>query len=240
MRIRIIFAILALILFTTSCSSESEPDSQEPSVIGWDDLQVTPKTNNNLCTDIPPEELMWERLKQDFTSGLFGGIYPEDTSNLDKLADATLWVTANEQQSLRWRFWYPEGNDRSANLRLFVLLDEHQLNSVFPEPGFYNDINLERGDDIALNITIPPLEPGVHDLIAIGLPYSQDYPNEYGIVRLVSWRITLIVEPLPSPFRKLRFDSLSREGSVKKNDPLIPLTLTLKKDGLDVWNWPSP
>ncbi len=190
--------------------------------------------------EISPEELDWERLKQDFTYGLFGGIYPEDTSNLDKLAEGTLWVNANEQQSFRWRFWYPEGNDRSANLRLFVLLDERQLNDALPNSGIYNDINLDRGDDISLKVIIPPLDPGIHDIIAIGVPYLEEYPNEYGIVNLVYWRITLIAEPLNSPFRKSNFVSLPAEGSIKNHDPWMALELTLKNDGIDVWNWPDP
>ena len=196
MNTKTLYAILTFILFTASCSPQKTPHSQELSTIGWDDLQLTPRTNGNLCVEISPEELDWERLKQDFTYGLFGGIYPEDTSNLDKLAEGTLWVNANEQQSFRWRFWYPEGNDRSANLRLFVLLDERQLNEALPNSGIYNDINLDRGDDIFLKVIIPPLDPGIHDIIAIGVPYLEEYPNEYGIVNLVYWRITLIAEPL--------------------------------------------
>jgi hypothetical protein len=235
-----IYIILSFTLLTIGCSSQREISSQELSEIDWDHLQLTPRTSENLCMEISPEELNWDRLKQDFPYGLFGGIYPENTSNLEKLADGTLWVNANQQLSLKLRFWYPMGNDRSANLRFFVLLDERQLDKALPEPGVYNEINLERGDDIALELTIPPLENGIHDLIAIGIPYPQDYPNEHGIVRLISWRITLIAEPSSLVFRKIGFQSLPAEGSLKKNEPLIPLTLTLNEHGIDVWNWPSP
>jgi hypothetical protein len=112
-----------------------------------------------------------EHPETGFSYGLFGGIYPEDTSNLQKLADGTLWVNANTPLSFKLRLWYPPGNDQAANLRFFVLLDEHQLDNALPEPGSYNDINLESGDDIALNLTLPPLESGIHDLIGIAIPY---------------------------------------------------------------------
>ena len=235
-----IYIALAVIFLATSCSPNNGSRSVESSTISWEDLQITPKSNENLCSDIPPEDLNWENSKRDFTSGLFGGIYPDDLSNLDKLSDSTLWVKANEHILMKWRFWYPPNNEQPANLRLFILLDEHQLENALPEPGAYNDINLQKGDDISLNVTLPPLAPGVHDIIAIGVPYPQEYPNEHGVVRLVSWRITLIAKPLSSPFRNISFQSLPAEGSIQKNDPLIPLTLTLKKDGLDVWNWPNP
>ena len=230
---------LVVIFLTTSCSPSNGSHFDESSTIGWEDLQIAPKTNEDLCADIPLEELNWETLKKDFAYGLFGGIFPSDLSNLYKLSDGTLWVQANEQVLLKWRFWYPPNNERPANLRLFILLDEHQLANALPEPGSYNDMNLQQGDDKALNVTLPRLEPGVHDIIAIGVPYPQDYPDETGIVRLVSWRITLIAKPFSSPFRKIYFRSLPAEGSILKNDPLIPLSLTRRKDGLDVWNWPN-
>lgn len=237
---KIVCAILTFGLLISGCSSQKEINSYEQSEIDWNDLQLAPRTIENLCTKISPEELNWDRLKQDFPYGLFGGIYPETTSTLVKLADGTLWVNAKEQLSLKLRFWYPTGNDFSANLRFFVLLNEHQLDNALPKPGMYNDINLERGDDIALDLRIPPLENGTHDLIVIGIPYPQDYPDELGILRLMSWRITLIAEPSTTIFRKMSFRSLPIEGSLNQNDPLIPLTLTLKEDSIEVWNWPSP
>lgn len=230
---------LLIIFLVTSCSPDKSLHSENSSLISWEDLQISSRTIENLCSDISVEDLNWENLKRDFAEGLLGGIFPYALADLDKLSDGTLWVEANEQILLKWRFWYPPNNERPANLRLFILLDEQQLNNALPEPGVYNDIDLQKGDDIALTVTLPHLEPGVHDIIAIGIPYPEDYPNENGIVRLVSWRITLIAKPFSSPFRNIAFQSLPAEGSIRKNDPLIPLSLTLQKDGVDVWNWPS-
>jgi hypothetical protein len=236
----IIYIALIVTFLVSNCSLSYDLHAEETSTISWEDLQITPRSNENLCADISVKDLDWETMKRDFTSGLFGGIFPDDLSKLDKLSDGTLWVESNEPVLLRWRFWYPPSNERPANLRLFILLDEHQLTDALPEPGLYNDINLQQGDDIALKVSLPPLAPGVHDVIAIGVPYPEDYPNEHGIVRFVSWRITLIAKPFSSPFREITFRSLYPEGSLQKNDPLIYLVPTLKKDGLDVWNWPNP
>src|SRR5215213_2712930 len=177
---KIILTILTFALLIIGCSSQDEVLSKQRFEIDWDALQLTPRPSENLCVEISPEELNWDKLKQDFPYGLFGGIYPADSSHLQKLADGTLWVNANEPLSFQLRLWYPPGNDKAANLRFFVLLDEHQLDKALPEPGIYNDINLESGDDIALNLTLPPLESGIHDLIGVAIPYYQDYPNEHG------------------------------------------------------------
>jgi len=233
--------VILFAIFQISCSASNLDASKKSSQITWNDLQITAKDNNNLCTTISLDnEQDWERSKQDFNYGLLGEIRPKHISDTNKVADRTAWINANEQQSLTWRFWYPEGNDRSVNLRLFVLLDEHQLSNALPSSGIYNDIVLERGDDISLDVIIPPLESGIHDVIAIAVPYPEEYPNEYGIVTLVYWRITLIAEPTVSPFRKIDFSPMIAEGSINKNDPAMALELTLLKDGIDVWNWPNP
>ena len=241
MRSKIIYAILIFNLFVTSCSPQKSSITQEPSLIGWDNLQISPKASDAWCTKISPDEIDdFENIKKDFTSGLAVGFFPEDLSIPQHIAHETYWVNSNEQLVFNWLFWYPEGNEEPANLRLFVLLDENQLNNALPEPGIYNDINLEKEDDKSIKVTISPLSAGVHDVIAVGIPYPQNEPDEYGSVIVIYRRITLIVDPVPSPFRKIEFISLPAEGSVKKNDPQLALELTLKKDEIDVWNWPNP
>ncbi|MBI5823860.1 MAG: hypothetical protein HZB18_07535 [Chloroflexi bacterium] len=239
MRARIIYVLLVFSLIVTSCAPQL--NIQEPSVIDWDDLQIAPKTNDDLCAEISPKELNdWENIKKDFTYGLALGFLPEDVLNPHKIAHETYWVNTNEQLLFDWLFWYPEGNEGPANLRLFVLLDERQLNNALPQSGVYNDIDLEKGDDKSIKVAIPPLSAGIHDVIVVGIPYPQSDPDEYGRAILVYRRITLIAEPASSPFRKIDFISLPVEGSMKKNDPRMSLELTLKESGIDVWNWPNP
>ncbi len=93
--------------------------------------------------------------------------------------------------------------------------------------------------DTTIPLKIPPLTTGVHDVIAIAIAYPQEYPNEYGIVIVISWRMTFIVPPASYPFRKIDFVSLPAEGSNSKGDPSLGLELVLRKDQLTVWNWPN-
>lgn len=237
MRHNAVWIIPILILIATNCS-RPEQTYQHSSQIQWEDLQATPQPNGTLCLDV--EISSWDQVKRDFTYGLLGSIYSDAISETREIGDGTLSVNPNKPQTLNLRLWYPEGNERPAKLRMFVLLDDKQINDVFAQSGFYNDIILNRGSDTTIPLKIPPLAAGVHDLIAIAVPYPEDYPVPEGIVKLVYWRITLIAEAAPSPFRKTDFISLPAEGSIKKNGPLIYLELTLKKDKLVVWNWPNP
>jgi len=239
--LKIIRIAPGLILLVTSCMPNPVQVIQAPSLIGWEDLQVASESINDLCPAITPEEIdTWENVKNDFTYGLAGGFLPQDLSVPLKIAHETYWINPNEQLLFDWLFWYPQGNEEPATLRLFVLLDELQLDNALPKSGIYNDINLEKGDDKSIKVTIPPLSVGVHDLIVVGIPYPENEPDEYGSVIVIYRRITLIAVPAPSPFRKIEFTSLLAEGSVKRNDPAMSLELTLKKDGIEAWNWPNP
>lgn len=235
-----IYIILLLSIFIANCSQQKEL-TIEPSVINWDDLLLKPKTDDDLCKVMQSKEIDdWENIKRDFTTGLAVGFLPEHLSMPRQIAHETYWVNSNVQLSFNWLFWYPEGNETPATLRLFVLMDEHQLDNALPEPGFYNDIDLERGNDMSIKVRIPPLEPGVHDVIVIGIPYPENNPDVYGSIVVISRRVTLIAEPASAPFRKVNFTPLHPEGSIKKDDPLLTLELTLKKEAIDIWNWPDP
>lgn len=245
MKIRsgIILVLFITNLVVTNCSSQKNAHIQEQGAIEWNDLQITPRTGSDLCTEIPPEDIdTGEGIKRDFPSGpgILSGFFPKNLSVPHKIAYDTYWVDPNQQLLLNWLFWYPEGNLEPLMLRLFVLLDDSQLSNALPESGIYNDITLQPGDDKSLTITIPPLAPGVHDVLVVGIPLVND-PDVYGIVHLIDKRITLIAEPAPTPpFRNINFTTLPAEGSNKHNDPAMTLELTLEKDGIDVWNWPHP
>jgi hypothetical protein len=227
----------------SGCSSQTEPTSHEPATIEWDNLQIDPGTINSVCTEKSFEDLdpAGEQIKQDFTNGLAFTFIPQNASTANKISLETFWVNANKQSTLNLLFWYPEGNEGGLNLRFFVLLNERQLDNALPDSVIFSDINLQPGDEKSIQITIPPLSPGVHDVIAVAFPFDRNIPDVYGTVDLIYKRITLIAEPAPTPpFRNIDFTTLPSEGSNKRNDPAMTLELTLKKDGIDVWNWPHP
>lgn len=238
--------LLIVILFVTSCSPQIEPIIRES--INWENLQINPRSVDDLCTEISPEQLdiTGEEIKHDFSYGFAQSLFPKDISKPRKIAAGTYWVDANEQLLINWLFWYPKGNEGPINLRLFVLLDEQQLTDALPQPGKYNDLYLDKGDEITtIPISLPSLTAGVHTLITIAVPSPENDPDEYGTVEIISSRMILIAEPASSPFRDIDFVSLPAEGSIKNDDPgmAIELTFTSKEDrknGIRVWNWPDP
>jgi hypothetical protein len=233
------FVILIFILVATNCSLYQE--SNGATSIEWEHLQIGPKTNDDLCAEILPAEMdTGSEIKQDFASGFAVGFFPKDLSKPHKIAFDTYWIDSNEELLLNWIFWYPEANEVPLNLRLFLLLDEQQLTGALPNPGSYDDLQLNPGDDVTLQVTIPPLTSGIHDVVAVAVPVPQTDPDVYGRVDLFYRRITLIVEPISSSFRKIGFVSLPAEGSIRKDDPAMALELTLEPDEIEVWNWPDP
>jgi hypothetical protein len=238
---RIILVIVFFSFLIANCTLQEAARVQVSTRIDWTDLQVTASSNTNLCAEILPEELdTGEGIKRDFTSGLAIGFLPQSLSMPHKIAYDTYWVNGNEPLSFQWLFWYPMGNTEPMDLRLFILLDEKQLTNALPQPGSYNDLQLNRGDDITLPVTIPPLASGIHDIIAVAIALPENGPDPYGTVHFIVNRITLIVEPTPSPpFREIDFVPLPAEGSIQKVDPSMALELTLKNNEIKVWNWPD-
>jgi hypothetical protein len=226
----------------SGCSSQTEPTTHEPATIGWNNLQIDPDAINNHCTEMSFEDLdpTGGQIKQDFSVGLGVGFIPQSASTANKISLETYWVNADKQSTFNLLFLYPNGNEEAFSLRLFVLLDDRQLNNALPNSVMWSDIHLQPGDEKSIPIVIPSLAPGVHDVLVVGIPLVND-PDVYGIVHLIYKRITLIAEPAPTPpFRNIDFTTLPAEGSNKHDDPAMTLELTLKKDGIDVWNWPHP
>jgi hypothetical protein len=246
MNIKASYVILVLYIIVSGCSSQAEPLTQD--LINWENLQIAPRSINELCPEIFPQQLdlTGEAVKRDFSYGLAQALYPRDISNTYKISAGTYWVDSNKQLTVNWLFWYPKGNQGPIDLRLIILLDEQQLTKALPQQDKYQDLHLEKGDEIiTIPITLPGLSPGVHTVIAIAIPSPQNAPDEYGSVEIISSRMTLIAEPTKDPFRAIDFFSLPAEGSIKNDDPLMAIELTFtskedRKSGIHIWNWPDP
>lgn len=232
--------LLLSILFVTSCSSQNKPVSRQ--FIDWGNLQITPRPEDDWCTEIFPEQLDYtgEEIKRDFSYGLAQSLFPKDIFAPRKIAAGTYWINENEPLTVNWLFWYPAGNKDPINLRIFILLDEQQLTNALPQSGSYNDLHFEKGTSATIQVRIPPLPAGVHEVTAVAVPSPENDPDEYGTVEIISSRMTLIAEPSPSPFRKTDFTYLHADGSNRKGDPAMAIELALQEDNLQVWNWPDP
>ena len=70
-------------------------------------------------------------------------------------------------------------SDEAEVHRLFVLLDgEQQRGGIGGDPdALYTDVTVGPGEEITQTVTIPPLEPGAHDLIVISILNPDDSPG---------------------------------------------------------------
>ena len=233
--------IVLMVLFVAGCSLQRRPEDLPSSEINWQNLQVTPQSRGALCLDISArKEPSWEDAKRETESGLFTAIYPADPAQSREIGDSTFSVDAYKPQTINLRLWYPKGNERSSlSLRMFLLLDDKQLSGAIGEEPYY-DVELQKGSETTIQFRIPPLEPGNHDVIAVAISYPQDYPNPEGTVVVIAWRMTFIVPPASSTFKKISFESFPAEALISAGGPKLVLELMRKQDKFVVWNWPNP
>ncbi len=230
--------LLGSIVLSVGCSTTKSTNNHS-SLISWGDLQVTPTDNNEtLCWDVSLfDKPTWEQVKKDFSTGLVIGLNMPDAK---EIGYQTYEIMSELPMEAEINIWYGGANSRPAEIRFFVVLDERQAD-VFTSSQYYDDIVILPGSEVTIPIRIPYLSSGIHDLIVIGIPYLNEYPNPEGMVRVLSHRVTLVVPPikLKSPFRQIDFANMSAKGLISRGDPKIPLMLSLSDNELKVWDWPN-
>lgn len=228
--------LLGSVILSTGCSV-AKPVNNHSSLISWNDLQVTPSVGETLCWDISlfGDKPSWEQVKRDFRAGL---VMKLEIPDAKEIGYQTYEIPSVMPLVAELHFWYGEENSRQANIRLFTLLDEQQVD-VFTSKQFYYDVTIPIGSEVIVPLQIPPLSSGIHDLVIVGIPYVDEYPNPEGIVRVLNHRITLVVPPITFPFRQINFVMLPAQGLLSRGEPKIPLMLSLRDEDLKVWNWPN-
>lgn len=216
--------------------SIARPTNDLSSPITWSDLQVTPSVNGTLCWDVSllGGKPTWEQVKRDFGTGL---VMKLDILDAKEIGYQTYEIPSGLPLETELYVWYGAENSKYADVRFLVLLDEQQLDA-FTSNRYYHDVTISPGSEITISIKIPPVSLGVHDLVIIGIPFLNEYPNPEGIVRILSYRITLVVPPITFPFRQIDFVNMPAKGLLSRGEPKIPLMLSLSDRELKVWDWP--
>lgn len=216
--------------------SIARPTNDLSSPITWSDLQVTPSVNGTLCWDVSllGGKPTWEQVKRDFGTGL---VMKLDILDAKEIGYQTYEIPSGLPLEAELYVWYGAENSKYADVRFLVLLDEQQLDA-FTSNRYYRDVTISPGSEITISIKIPPVSLGVHDLVIIGIPFLNEYPNPEGIVRILSYRITLVVPPITFPFRQIDFVNMPAKGLLSRGEPKIPLMLSLSDRELKVWDWP--
>lgn len=230
----IVFLLSGVILMGCSIT---KPPNDLSSLITWSDLQVTPSVNGTLCWDVSllGDKPTWEQVKRDFGTGL---VMKLDIPGAKEIGYQTYEIPSGLPLEAELYVWYGEENSKYADVRFLILLDEQQLDA-FTSNRDYHDAMISPGSEMAIPIKIPPVSLGVHDLVIIGIPYLNEYPNPEGIVKILPYRITLVVSPITTfPFRQIDFVNMPAKGLLSRGEPKIPLMLSLSDHELKVWDWP--
>jgi len=231
-----IACLLGIIILSTGCS-EAPSSNNHSSFISWDDLQATPSVGKSLCWDISllGSKPSWEQIKIDFKTGI---VIKLDIPDAKEIGYQTYEIPSERSLEINLHLWYGGGNFRPANIRFLVLLDEQQLNAFASDKPYY-DVTISPGEETIIPLQVTFVLSGVHDLIILGIPYLDEYPNPEGVVMILSHRVTLIVPPIATPFKQINFVTLPARGLLSRGDPAIPLMLTLREEELKVWDWPN-
>lgn len=229
----VVFLLEGVILMGCSVTKRANDLS---SLITWSDLQVTPSVNGTLCWDVSllGDKPTWEQVKRDFGTGF---VMKLDIPGATEIGYRTYEIPSGLPLEAELLVWYGAENSKYADVRFLILLDEQQLDAFTSNRG-YRDATISPGSEMAIPVKIPPLSLGVHDLVVIGIPYLNEYPNPEGVVRILSYRITLAVSPITFSFRQIDFVNMPAKGLLSRGEPKIPLMLSLSDHELKVWDWP--
>ena len=156
-----LFAI-ALLLVATGCSGAfSDPP--------------LPTQSLSLPSTVVPG-LDWEEAKEFGPQGVsVWGIGFDEVSPETSLAGFhTFRVEPNTVVTAPYHFL--NRSDQAEAHRLFILIDEkQQRGAIGDDPDApYTDVTIEPGEEITVPVTIPPLEPGAHDLIVVSMLNPDD------------------------------------------------------------------
>ncbi len=249
----IIISTLLTIMFACSFLSLPTP-SPEVTYIAmpylsnnpYEILKITPRPDNRLCWDPQAEGYLggsWEDQKANVpvTSGMGGGMGEGDIADSILKGWSTFEVNPDVPLTGTFHWLYPQTpqNTLPVPTRFIVILDEQQLSGAIEgTSGPYYDVTLQPGDEITLTLKLPPLAPGVHDLVVLNLIQQEPDPNK--TVKAAPNRYTLLAGSTPEIIPRT-FQPLQKQGSLAKDDPHILLELSLTGEyPFTVWNWPEP
>jgi hypothetical protein len=235
----VLIAVLA-----SNCAS-LQPSAPAASNLTQITLPITPRPDGRLCWDSSSlGGRTWAEVREGpplMSSGLGTGIAEGDISDSAFLGVHTFLVKPNIPLTAKLHVWYPrtELNTSPLNLRYLILLDERALaGAIPPSTGSYHDLTLQPEDEITLTLKIPPLSPGIHDLIAVGLANPTNEPDPYGIIESHALRTTIVAGSGTQSLSR-SFDHLPADGSITRGAANIPLMLGQAGGPLKVWNWPQ-
>ncbi len=240
-------AVPSIASFDPARSPASAPGSTDLWNLGFQSatLPITPQPEGALCWESPGQlaRITWENDTRTIpvSSGIGFGMGQGDVEPGELVGNHVFAVPIKRALSVDFHVIYPrtESNIDPFPLRFLTLLDEHQLEDAFTDaPGRpFHDLVAEPGSDFIVRIELPPLEPGIHELIVLILGGVDEEPESDGYTPFGDSRFTLLAGGVPQMLPRV-FNHLPARGLISAGEASPSLMVGLE-EGLRVWNWPE-
>jgi hypothetical protein len=204
--------------------------------------QVTPLPDGQLCWDQTQahDALSWEELVANppFDSGLGFGVGKDDIPNATMIGSQTFQLAPDTPHNINFRLFYPhtEKNNEPITLHFIIIVNETQLLDAIDEKE--RSTTLQPGDEAVLDIKLPPLTAGYHEIVILGVLDSKDLSHNIERAAPVVYRASLVTEAQPNR-SPLSYTKLSATVSRGPNGSMYELLLSLEPSTA-VWDYPIP
>lgn len=201
-------------------------------------LGITPRAGDALCPSAPDlRTFSWEDAVANppVSTGLGYAMMEDDLSGAVAIGESTYLIEPDTEIHGTLHLFYLPANSHSIDLRYMVILNEQQIAAFEDESSIYQDITLQPGEQSTIDLALPPLPPGIHDLIVLGLVEAE--LNNYGDVVSLFYRATLVVGDNP-PLPKQEYQLLEPDAYKFGDEAFFNLTLHSDRSQ-HVWVWPK-
>ncbi len=200
------------------------------------DYTLTPDT---LCPPLRFPPLTWDEVQaagSPLARGIGHFIGTNDISDAVMLGEDTYQVPANQALTVTLHGMYADTSPgaEAASMRYVTLLNQQQINA-FPDEAAILDVTVSPNSSEDIVLTLPPLEPGLHDLIIIGR--LQESLSNYGDVNTFPHYLTLIAGDTVTLPRQT-YTQLTADQEENRRESFFALSLHTERSNF-IWVWPD-
>lgn len=201
------------------------------------DYSRTPDTD--LCPPLRFPALTWDDVQatgSPLEKGIGHFIGTDDIAGAVMLGEDTYRVPANQPLTVTLHAMHADTSPaaEAVSMRYVTLLNQQQINA-FPAEAAVLDVSLPPNENNDIVVTLPPLEPGLHDLIFIG--QLQSDLNNYGDVSAFPYHLTLIAgDTVTLP--RYTYTRLAPDDRESVRESFYALSLHVDRSNF-IWVWPD-
>lgn len=240
-RILFVCSVVMLVGCTSPTNSPiaTTENANQPQDI-YQSLSITPQPNNQLCWyDENTSSDNWDEFITNpmFDEGLAFGVI---VNGGDPIGIETYMIESNIPTQITYRGYYHSTSNTNAvaPVRYIVLLNEQQLTNAFNDVDTsYLDMIFDYHQTETFDMTIPPLEEGIHELVIMGIQKTELFND--GRTGVFSMRVTLVVGNPPLTVDRTQYEFVQPTEYRNNSNADTYWSLTLHKDQSHLM-WDAP